>query len=153
MTNTPKFDARRFVLAGEEQRRNAIALLSNVPLGLEVLIREQVKQRGLDANALMWAGPLKDIAEQAYVGGRRYSAEVWHEQFKAEFLPEDDATDLCELVKDPIKWKKWDYTPNGDRVLIGSTTDLTKKGFSQYLEQIHAYGSLLGVQFGVRIAA
>lgn len=144
------FPPRRIVLATEDQRTRAIALLQNVPLGLEVLIREPVKVRGMDQNALMWVGPLADIAAQAWVSGRQYSAEVWHESFKRDYLPEEDATDLCELVKDPFTWRKWDWTPNGDRVLIGSTTDLTKKGFSQHLEQIHAYGSLLGVQFGAR---
>jgi hypothetical protein len=72
------------------------------------------------------------------------------DKFKSEFLFEEDAADLHELVKDPFKWKKWDYTPNGDRILVGSTTDLTVKGFSQYLEQVHAFGSSLGVMFHVR---
>jgi hypothetical protein len=31
--------------------------------------------------------------------------------------------------------------------LVGSTTDLTVYGFSQYLEQVTAHGASLGVQF------
>lgn len=145
-----QFTTRRLVLVGDSQRDAAITLLQNVPLGLEVLIREPVKVRSPDQNALMWTGPLRDISEQAYVGGRRYSAEVWHESLKRDYLPEDDAPDLCELVKDPLTWRKWDMTPNGERVLIGSTTQLTKKGFSMYLEQVEAYGAMLGVQFSAR---
>lgn len=148
-----KFATRRIILIGESQRELAIALLQNVPLGLEVLVREPVKVRGLDANALMWAGPLKDISAQAWVQGRQYSDVVWHENFKREYLPEADDPDLGELVKDPFTWRKWDWTPAGDRVLVGSTTDLTKKGFSRHLTQVEAFGAGLGVQFGVRRAA
>ena len=139
------FETRRIVLAAEEQRACAMALLSNVPLGLEVLIRKPVKVRGMDQNALMWVGPLADIAAQAWVAGRQYSAEVWHENFKRDYLPEEYDE---ELTKDG--YRKWDMTPNGERVLIGSTTQLTKKGFSQYLTQVEAFGAGLGVQFGAR---
>lgn len=139
------FATRRFILVGEYQRDAAIALLTNVPLGLEVLIRKPVKVRGMDQNALYWVGPLADIAAQAWVAGRQYSAEVWHEQFKRAYLPEEYDE---ELTKEG--YRKWDITPNGDRVLIGSTTQLTKKGFSQYLTQVEADGAGLGVQFGVR---
>lgn len=144
MTDQP-FPTRRIILAAEEQRDRAIALLANVPLGLEVLIRRPVKVRGMDQNALMWVGPLADIAAQAWVAGRQYSAEVWHEQFKREYLPEEFDE---ELTKEG--YRKWDFTPNGDRVLIGSTTQLTKKGFSQYLTQVEAFGAGLGVQFSAR---
>lgn len=139
------FATRRFILVGEYQRDAAIALLANVPLGLEVLIRKPVKVRGMDQNALMWVGPLADIAAQAWVAGRQYSAEVWHHKFKIDYLPEEFDE---ELTKEG--YRKWDFTPDGDRVLIGSTTQLTKKGFSQYLTQVEAFGAGLGVQFGVR---
>lgn len=150
----PKFATRQILLRGWDQAQLLVKLIPNLPLDsenpLEILIREPVKQRGMDQNALYWAGPLRDISEQAWVGGRQYSAEIWHESFKRDYLPEEDDSDLVELVKDPFTWRKWDWTPNGDRVLIGSTTQLTKRGFSQYLEQIHAYGSLLGVEFSAR---
>lgn len=150
----PKFATRKFRLLAELQLSTLLALLPNLPLDsdhpLEVVIREEVKVRGLDQNARMWVGPLADIAEQAWVGGRQYSAEVWHEQFKRDYLPEDDDPNLAELVKDPDTWKKWDYMPNGDRVLVGSTTELSKKGFSIYLTQVEACGAGVGVQFGAR---
>ena len=139
------FETRRIVLAAEEQRACAMALLSNVPLGLEVLIRKPVKVRGMDQNALMWVGPLADIAAQAWVAGRQYGAETWHEQFKREYLPEEFDE---ELTKEG--YRKWDWTPSGTRVLIGSTTQLTKRGFSLYLQEVEAFGAGLGVQFGVR---
>ncbi len=150
----PPFQQRTFRLVGIEQRDRLLALVGNLPLDalkpLEVVIREEKKARKLDQNALYWAGPLRDIAEQAWVHGRQFSAEVWHEHFKREFLPEfiDAITVLSDHVKDG--YHKWARTPGGDRVLIGSTTQLTVKGMSAYLEQVYAYGANLGVQFSER---
>ncbi len=144
-----KFPTRQIMLRTVQQRGIVMALLPNLPLDeanpLEVIIREPVKARGPDQNSLMWAGPLADIAAQAWVDGRQFSAEVWHEHFKREYLPEEFDP---ELTKEG--YRKWDYTPAGERVLIGSTTQLTKRGFSQYLEQIEADGAGMGVQFGAR---
>ena len=148
-SDRPKFQARKIRLIGEPQRETALALLRNVPLDalrpLEVVVREEVKTRKLDQNAAMWAGPLRDIAEQSWVNGRQYTTEVWHESFKREFLPEEYDPDLCKEG-----YRKWDYTPNGDRVLVGSTTQLTVKGFAQYLEQVIAEGASRGVMFTER---
>jgi hypothetical protein len=141
------YPARKIRLVGEMQRDGAIAALRNAPLDadkpLEFLLREEVKARKPDQNALMWAGPLRDIAEQGYVEGRTFSATVWHEHFKREYLPEDYDPELCKEG-----YRKWDYTPKGDRVLVGSTTDLTVRGFALYLKQVEAYAQVeLGVQF------
>jgi hypothetical protein len=62
-----------------------------------------------------------------------------------KFLPEDNDLEIEDLAKSG--YQKWAIDPMGNKVLIGSTTQLTKKGFSQYLEQIHAYGASLGVMF------
>lgn len=144
-----KFPTRQILLRTGQQLDIVMALLPNLPLDdenpLEVLIREPVKARGMDQNALMWVGPLADIAAQAWVQGRQFSAECWHEHYKREYLPEEFDP---ELTKEG--YRKWDYTPTGERVLIGSTTQLTKRGFSQYLEQIEADGAGMGVQFGAR---
>lgn len=143
----PKFEQRKLLLRGQEQVDRAIALLRTLPLDdkkpLEVLVREEVKARKASQNDLMWAGPLKDIAEQAWIEKRQHSAEVWHEFFKQQFLPDLYDPELC---KDE-KYRKWDEGPGGGRVLVGSSTDLTIRGFAQYLEQIHAFGASLGVEF------
>lgn len=142
----PKFEQRRLLLRGQEQVDRIIALLRTVPLDdrrpLEVLVREEVKVRKPDQNALMWAGPLKDLADQAWIEKRQYSAEVWHEFCKKEFLPEEFDPDLCL-----DGYRKWDIDPAGDRVLVGSTKMLTIKGMAQHLEQIFALGGSLGVEF------
>lgn len=144
--NRDKYITRTIFLVGQEQRIMAERVLANAPIDplnpLEFVIRERVRQRKLDQNSLMWVGPLKDISEQGYINGRRYSDVVWHEHFKAEFLPEEFDEELTK-----VGYQKWDYTPGGNRVLVGSTTQLTVKGFSQYLEQVYAFGANLGVMF------
>jgi len=144
-----KYPTRTIRLIGQVQLQTARTILENVPLDpahpLELVIREEVKPRKLDQNALMWVGQLADIAAQAYVNGRTYSEEVWHEEFKRMYLPEEFDPELCLHG-----YQKWDYTPSSRRVLIGSTTKLTVKGFAQYLTQVESYGANLGVQFGMR---
>lgn len=141
-----RYPTRSILLAGEQQRETALRALAMAPADskrpLEVVIREEVKARKPDQNARMWSGPLKDIADQAYVGGRTYTAEVWHEHFKAEYLPEEYDERYTKAG-----YRKWDYTPAGNRVLIGSTTQLTVQGFAIYLEKVIAYGAGLGVMF------
>ena len=146
----PTYQTRTIRLVGIAQRELLTALAQHLPIDtahpIEVVIREEKKLRKADANALMWAGPLRDIAEQAWCDGRQYSAEVFHEYFKREFLPDDKSTDFDDRhVKDG--YKKWGITPVGDRVLIGSTTQLTVRGMSEYLSQVYSYGASLGVQF------
>jgi len=137
---------KTFRLIGKSQAEVAINAIQNAPIDseypLEVIIRKEQKGRSLNANALMWAGPLNDIAQQAWVHGRQYSALIWHEYFKEKFLP--DFPDP-KLVKEG--YRKYEETPDGRRVLIGSTSKLTKLGFSNYMEQIYAYGADLGVRF------
>lgn len=143
------FQTRTIRLVTEEVRANAHRVLDNIPIDsvkpLEMILREEKKARGLDQNAAMWAGPLADIAQQGWVSGRQYSAEVWHEHFKREYLPEDDDPELPILAKDG--YSKWGFTPAGERVLVGSTTQLTRKGMTRYLQQIEAFGASLGVMF------
>ena len=147
--NRPEFITKKITLVSPVRIETAAALLKNLPVDsekpLEVVFREKQKVRGMDANARMWAGPLRDIAEQAWVSGRQFSAEVWHEHFKREFLPEDDDPELEKLAKEG--YRKWDIGPSGNRELVGSTTQLLKRGFSQYLKQVEAYGASLGVRF------
>lgn len=144
-----KFPTRKILLRTDAQRETAMRVVQSAPLDgkhpVEVVVREEVKARKLDQNALMWVGPLADIAEQAYVDGRQYSSEVWHEFFKREYLPEEFDPALCKEG-----YRKWAHMPDGGRVLIGSTTELTVRGFAEYLTKVEAYGAQeLGVQFHV----
>ncbi len=147
----PAFKTRTIRLVGEQQAEVAYAALRHAPIDperpLEMILREEKKTRRPDANAAMWAGPLRDIAEQAWVKGRRYSAETWHEFYKREYLPDVDDPEIDLLVRDG--YRKWDTDPGGERVLIGSTTQLTVRGMAIYMQQVEAHGANLGVQFHV----
>lgn len=151
----PEFRTRKILFRTEDQRKAAHAIIDNLPLDeenpIEGIFREEVKPRKLSQNALMWVGPLADIANQAWYQGQKFSAEIWHELFKRMYLPEDDDPEIAKLAKEG--YRKWDYLPTGERVLIGSTTDLLVRGMAQYITQIEAHGADLGVQFGVREAA
>ena len=149
MSNRQQYATSVVRLVGPLQLQTAIAKLSNAPIDpdspLEMVLREEKKVRKPSANERMWAGPLRDIAEQAWINGRQFSAEVWHEHFKREFLPDFDTPDFESLTKEG--YRKWDIGPSGDRVLVGSTTQLLKRGFYLYMLQVEAFGANLGVQF------
>jgi len=140
---------RKFILRDERVRDSLLALVRNLPIDplrpVEVVAREEVKARKADQNALMWAGPLKDISEQAWLDGRQFTAETWHIYFRRQLLPEEYDPELCLE-----SYRKWDIDPAGDRVLVGSTTQLTIRGMAQYIEALEAFGSSLGVRFGAR---
>lgn len=137
---------RPFLLRDERVRETLIAAINNLPLDgtkpLEVVIREQVKGRKPDQNALYWSGPLADIAEQAFIEGKQHSAETWHHYFRRELLPDEFNTEECKE-----NYVKWVIDPGGERIMVGSTTQLTVKGFSNYLEAVFAFGASLGVLF------
>lgn len=92
-----------------------------------------------DQLAAMWAGIIQPLADQAWIGGRQYSAEVWHEWLKRETIPAM-AADQTE----PGQWVKngstlWRYMPDGSREFCGSTGMLTRAGMSEYMQRIEAY--------------
>jgi hypothetical protein len=80
-------------------------------------------------NARYWGkGVLAQIAEQAAPGGKLYSADVWHEQFKRQFIG------VIEL-------------PNGEVVGM-SSAKLTTAEFSEFCTKVEAYACTeLGVTF------
>lgn len=146
------FKERKLYLVSQVQRDTLLALIPTLPLDsakpLEVVIREKQRVRKLDQNALYHAGPLKDIEESAWIDGKQFSAASYHEFFKRSFLLEDTAPEADPMngyVKDG--YRKYEQTIDGGQHLVGSTTQLTVRGFSDFLEQVYAFGSSLGVQF------
>lgn len=87
------------------------------------------RKRTSKQNRRYWGnGVLKQIAEQAVVNGKLYSAETWHEQFKRQFIG------VIEL-------------PNGE-VIGMSSTGLTTQEFCDFSDQVEAFAaSNLGVVF------
>ena len=143
------FNTRKFHMRTEQARESAIALIRNLPVDdlrpIMITVEEFKKARTLDQNALMWSGPLKDISEQAWLDGRQFSAEIWAHYLKEQLLPEEYDEQLCMPG-----YVKWNFDPAGARVLVGSTTKLSVKGFAQYLEQVFAFGASLGVIYHVK---
>ena len=92
---------------------------------LTVSLRKRTKAQ----NRRYWGnGVLKQIADQATVNGRIYSAETWHEQFKRQFIG------VIEL-------------PSGE-VIGKSSADLTTAEFCEFCDQVEAYAAThLGVTF------
>lgn len=142
---------RTIILNTPQQCQQVAALISGNWLEmhsaghpLAVRIYEHKDRRTLEQQSLMWIR-LGEVAVQAWVGGRQYADVTWHEHCKREFLPDEDGpTKRCRKG-----YRKWDINPmTGERVLIGSTTQLTTFGMSEYMTQLEAWGSgELGVRF------
>lgn len=125
---------RRFVIRGHQQRQAICQLAHNVPEGIEVIFRHEQKQRKSAQNALMWAGLLSRVSRNAWVSGRQYEPEIWHEFFKKEFLPESFEEGITL-----DGYEKYKFLPDGSMTMVGSTTKLTPKGFAEYLQKVEAY--------------
>jgi len=105
-----------------ETRRMALEAVNNAPDGSILEIRES--NRTLSQNRFYWE-LLRTVELQLKPEGRKYNAEVWHEYFKARYL----IPKMMEL-------------PNGKlKEVERTTTDLSKKEFSDYIEQVMAFAS------------
>ena len=118
---------RTFVLRDDLNCRQLYAFLranwlamaqAGKPLG--VLVAEHEAKRSNPQNRLLWA-VLNEIAANAWVDGKQYSAEAWHEHFKRQFIGVEE-------------------TPGGGRVGI-STTTLDVAAFSEYIERVMQYAA------------
>lgn len=102
---------------------------------LAVRVYEHKSSRSAEQNSLMWRW-LGHIEEQAFIGGRRFDADVWNEHCKEQLLPEETAAGK----------KKWMHLPSGERRLILSTSDLNVSEMTLYLDKLSAYAATeLGV--------
>lgn len=88
-----------------------------------------LRKRSKPQNRRYWGrGVLAQIAEQATVNGKLYSAESWHEQFKRQFIG------VIEL-------------PNGE-VIGKSSTDLNTAEFCEFCDKVESFAATeLGVTF------
>lgn len=116
---------RLFVLRSDVQAKSLWAFLrqnwaalaaQGKPLA--VMVSEYKAKRSGEQNKRYWA-ILNFIAESAFVNGKRFSAEAWHEHFKRKFIG------LEEL-------------PNGGSVGI-STTTLEVPEFNDYMRSVESY--------------
>jgi hypothetical protein len=87
---------------------------------LSVTVQEHKAKRSADQNRLYW-NRLNDIAAQAWVGGKQFSAEAWHEHFKRTLIGSEEV-------------------PSGGSIGI-STTTLSVAEFSDYINKVEAYAA------------
>lgn len=112
--------------------------------GKRVRIRcEEAKDvRSLRQNAFLWGHVYSSIALQAVVNGQRFIDLSWHEHFKRLFLGY-----RFELVE-PMPGQVITDKRQRVRRVLRSTTELSVKQMSVYLEQVLAWGTTeLGVSF------
>ena len=97
--------------------------------GKKLVLVVRLRTRTGKQNKRYWGrGVLAQVAEQATVGGRLFSAESWHEQFKRQFIG------IIEL-------------PNGE-VIGKSSASLTTAEFCNFSDQVEAFACTeLGVCF------
>lgn len=91
---------------------------------------EEEDDRSLRQNRFLWGVVYRQISERAQVNGQRYTAEAWHELFKRQFLG-------FEVIKAPVAGRKRTTVYRRLR----STTGLTVKQMSEYLDQVIAFAS------------
>jgi hypothetical protein len=129
--------SRTIVLRTEAQASLAWSLLKvwpeQVAAGkpLAVTVFEWKAKRSLEQNSRLHA-LLGEIAEQATVGGRKFTLEVWKQFFAQQFIGSEDIS-----------------LPNGKVIHRPvSTTTLDAAAFGDFMQRIESYAvSELGVRF------
>lgn len=102
---------------------------ANTPLRLIITTQEEKRREA--QNRYYWRGVIQQISEQVWVDGRQYSKEVWHEHLAGMFGV------MKELEM-----------PDGSKRLVRkSTTDMSVKEFSHYIEECTAFAAM---EYGVR---
>lgn len=139
----PKYETRSILLGNQMCKDTAKALIDNAPIdpvkNIEVVIREAVKKRSIDANSYYWMR-LGEIAAQAWFAGKQYSADVWHHYARLNIMADTVTT------KEGVIISKWLESPDGSVTTV-STTQLDKASFSDYTTAVEAFGASLGVKF------
>lgn len=133
--------ARTFVLrSGEDAQRLISFLRHNAPAAidagepLEATVRVH-KPHASDAQHNTIRLINEQIARHAWIRGRQFDHDCWHEHIKRELLPEVNSRGK----------KKWRYLPDESRELAMGTTDLNREEKSAYIDAQMAYAASLGV--------
>lgn len=101
--------------------------MSSTKHPMQIECKPESSKRNLQQNRYYWQ-MLHQIESDAWVEGRQYAAETWHELAKRKFI---GCLDM----------------PGGGLMAM-STTDLSTKEFAEYVTKVEAWAaSELGVQF------
>lgn len=125
--------SRVFVLRGDDGAQALYAFLrgnwrqlADAGKPLAITVSEHRAKRSVDQNKRYWH-ILNEIADNAWLNGKRYSAEAWAEHFKRQFIGTEEL-------------------PNGGSIGI-STTALSVDEFAAYMTRIEVYATeTLGVE-------
>lgn len=130
---------KEFVLRNPEQWHALCALVkanaqacSDRGKPLRVIVTEDERKRNAEQNRYYWSQVITPIAQQAWVNGRQFDKEVWHEYYARKH-------GVCdELV-----------LPSGEIVTRRkSTTQMTVGEFTDYIANVQADAMTeLGVLF------
>ena len=126
--------AKTFVLRGEPNAQALWSFLkhnwgsfSDAGKPLAVSVVEHRAKRSTEQNKRLWA-LLNEIAEQAMLDGKHYSAEAWHEWAKRQFIGVEEL-------------------PGGGTVGI-STTTLNVEEFGAYMTRLECWAAQnFGLEF------
>lgn len=112
-------------------KRNAAACVERGQ-PIRLIFTSEERLRNSAQNRRYWGYTLKTITEQAWVNGRQFPAEVWHEYLADRFAAK------LELIM-----------PDGEiKVRRKSTTDMTVAEFNEYMTQCEVYAAgELGVEW------
>ncbi len=92
---------------------------------IRLIVTAEERRRTSESNRYYWGVVLRDISEQAWVEGRQYDKDTWHEYF----------ADLYG-----VKAEK--QLPDGRLILVRkSTSDYTIGEFSEYLTKVQAHAA------------
>lgn len=124
---------RTFTLRNSENLASLVAFLkanarafADQGKPLSVTVAEYKTKRSIEQNKRYHA-ILREISEGAWIGGKQFSTDAWHEEFKCRFIGVEDK-------------------PSGGTVGI-STTTLSVSEFSDLMDKISAYAaSDLGIE-------
>lgn len=99
---------------------------------LRLIVTSDEKKRNAEQNRFYWGVALRDISEQAWIDGKQYDKDTWHEYFARMFGVSDEIT-----------------LPDGEIITRRkSTTQMTVGEFSTYVNQVQAWAANhLGVEF------
>lgn len=99
---------------------------------LRLIVTAEERQRNAQQNRFYFGAVLKQVSEQAWVEGKQYDKDTWHEYFARKYGILDELT-----------------LPDGEIITRRkSTTQMSVGEFSEYLNQVQAYaGETLGVEF------
>lgn len=116
---------KRFIIHEQKQINSAIEHIKKLELGgqWEIVVRKHVKKRSDDASRLYWLW-LDIIAKET--GNDK---DIVHEFYKNKFGIRENRKAFGENMNIPT-----------------STTKYSKKTFSEYMNQVEAHASQLGVQ-------